>query len=116
MQGLRKYKSGEIRVPRPQIVFPTSDASSTTTPAARDPQDTDYNFLPGLTDTSYLNQFYHILRHWEQWQMNNDEACGQLTTLMESTIQIRYRDLTQLKQLWDTIKANFEKVIKLDGR
>jgi len=48
--------------------------------------------------------------------MNNDKACGQLTALMESTIQIRCRDLTELKQLWDTIKANFEKAIKLDGR
>jgi hypothetical protein len=35
---------------------------------------------------------------------------------MESTIQIQYRDLTELKQPWDTIKAGFEKVIKLDGR
>jgi len=48
--------------------------------------------------------------------MNTDKACGQLTSLMESTIQIRYRDLTEPKQLWDTIKAYFEKVIKLDSR
>jgi hypothetical protein len=48
--------------------------------------------------------------------MNNDKACGQLTALMESTIQIRYQDLTEPKQLWDTIKADFEKVIKLHGR
>jgi len=48
--------------------------------------------------------------------MNNDKACGQLTALMESTIQLRYRDLTEPKQLWDTIKTDFEKVIKLDGR
>jgi len=115
-QGLWKYVSGEMRVPRPPIVASTSDASSTTTPAARDPRDTDYDFLPESTDTSYLNQFYHFLRDWERWQMNNDKACGQLTSLMESTIQIRYRDLTEPKQLWDTIKADFEKVIKLDGR
>jgi hypothetical protein len=114
-QGLWKYVSGEMHVPRPPIVA-TSDASSATTPAARDPRDTDYDFLPESTDTSYLNQFYHFLRDWERWQMNNDKACGQLTALMESTIQIRYRDLTEPKQLWDTIKADFEKVIKLDGR
>jgi hypothetical protein len=35
-QGLWKYVSGEMRVPRPPIVA-TSDASSATTPAARDP-------------------------------------------------------------------------------
>jgi len=65
---------------------------------------------------SYLDQFYHFLRDWERWQMNNDNACGQLTSLMESTIQIRYRELTEPKQPWDTIKTDFEKVIKLDGR
>jgi len=111
--GLWKYVSGAMRVPRPPIVA-TRDAS--TTPTARDPRDTSYHFLPESTDTSYLNQFYHFLPDWERWQMNNDKACGQLTALMESTIQIRYRDLTEPKQLWDTIKTDFEKVIKLDGR
>jgi len=33
-----------------------------------------------------------------------------------SMIQIRYRELTEPKQLWDTINTDFEKVIKLDGR
>jgi len=115
-QGLWKYVSVELSVPRPPIVASTSDASSTTTPAARGPRDTNYNFLPESTDTSYLNQFYHFLRDWERWQMNNDKACGQLTALMESTFQIQYRDLTEPKQHWDTIKPDSEKVIKLDGR
>jgi len=92
-QGLWKYVSGELRVPRPPIVA-TSDASAPT-PTARDPRATNYNFLPESTDTSYLNQFYHFLRDWERWQLNNDKACGQLTALMESTIQLRYRDLTE---------------------
>jgi hypothetical protein len=48
--------------------------------------------------------------------MNNDTACGQLTELMESTIQIRYRDLTEPKQLLQPIKADCEMVIKHDGR
>jgi hypothetical protein len=48
--------------------------------------------------------------------MQNDKACGQLTTLMESTIQIRYGELTEPKQLCDTIKADFEKVIKPDSQ
>jgi hypothetical protein len=111
-QGLWKYISGEMSVPRAPIIA-TSNAS--TTPRARDPQDTDYNFLPESTDTTYLNQFYHFLRNWECWQMNNDKSCRQLTTLMGSTIQIRYRDLTEPKQLWDTIKTDFDNVIMLDG-
>jgi len=48
--------------------------------------------------------------------MNNVKACGQHTALMESTIQIWYREDTEPKQLWDTIKADFEKVVKLDSR
>ena len=48
--------------------------------------------------------------------MNNDKACGHLTALMESTFQIWYRELTEPKQLWDRITADFENVIKLDGR
>jgi hypothetical protein len=101
-----------MRVPSPPIVA-TCDASATT-PPARDPRDTKYDFLPESTDTSYLNQFYHVLRDWERWQMNNDKACGQLATLMDSTIHIRYRDLTEPKHLWNKIKADFEIVIKLD--
>ena len=86
-----------MRVPRTPIVASTSNASSTTTPATRDPPDTDYDFLPESTDTFYVNQFYHSLRDRDHWQMNNDKACGQLTSLMESTIQIRYRELTEPK-------------------
>jgi hypothetical protein len=48
--------------------------------------------------------------------MNNNKACRQLTFLLESRIQIRYRELTELEQLWDTIKADIQKVIKLDCR
>jgi hypothetical protein len=48
--------------------------------------------------------------------MNNAKACGHVTSVMESTIQIWYRELTEPKQLWDAIKVYLEKVIKLDGR
>jgi hypothetical protein len=34
---------------------------------------------------------------------------------MESTIQIRYQDLSEPKQVWDRIIAEFEKVINLNG-
>jgi len=48
--------------------------------------------------------------------MNNGKACRQLTALMESTIWVRYRDLSKPKQLCDVIKAYFKKVIKVDGQ
>jgi len=102
-----------MRVPKPPIVA-TRDAS--TLPTACDCRDTGYVFLQESTATSYFNQFDHFLCDWAHWQMNNDKACGQLTSLMESTIQIWYRDLTEPKQLWDTIKADFGKVMKLAGQ
>jgi hypothetical protein len=105
-----------MHIPRPPSVASTSDASSATFTDARDRRDTDYNVLPESTDTSNFNQFYHFLRDWEGWQMNNDKACRKLTSLMESTIQIQYRDLTEPKQLLDTIKTDSEKVIKVDSR
>jgi hypothetical protein len=86
-QGLWQYISGEMGVPRPPIAA-TSDASTTST--AHDPRDTGYDFLPESTGTSYLNHFYLFLRHWERCQMNNDKACAQLTSLMESRILIWY--------------------------
>jgi len=57
-EGLWKYVSGEMRVPRPPMVA-TSNAS--TTPAACDPRDTRYDFLPKLTEPFNHNQFYHFL-------------------------------------------------------
>jgi hypothetical protein len=97
VQFLLTYESGEMCVPRRPVAASTSDGSSTTTPASRDHRDTDYNFFPQSTVTSYLNQFYHFLHHSERWQMINDKACGPLTCLMESMTQIRYRYLTELK-------------------
>jgi len=35
---------------------------------------------------------------------------------MESTIQIRYRDITKPKELWDMGKTDFEQVMRLNGR
>jgi len=65
-QGLWKYDSAEMPVPRPTIVATTSDPSTTTTTrATRDPRDSDYDFLPESTETSYLIRFYHFLRDWE---------------------------------------------------
>jgi len=114
VEGLWDYVSGDMRVPRPPIVA-NSDASSTT-PTARDPRGTDYNYLLESTDTSYLDQFYHFLHDWERGQMNNDKACGQLTSQIESIMQIWYQELTEPKQLSDVIKADFQKVIKVDGQ
>jgi len=68
-------------------------------PAAHDAPYTDYYFLLESTDMSNLDRFYQFVCDWDCWQMNNDEACGQLTALMESTIQIQHQNHTAPKQL-----------------
>jgi len=47
--------------------------------------------------------------------MNTDKASGLLTTMIDVAIQMRYLDINDPKELWDTVKTDFEKVIKLDG-
>jgi len=43
-QGLWKFVTGEVRVPRPPIIPSTSGETPTTPKAAHDPRDSDYNF------------------------------------------------------------------------
>jgi hypothetical protein len=115
-QGFWKFVTGEMRVPRPPIVPSTSSAASTTPKVARDPRDSDYNFEPESDDASYLTRFENFLRDWERWQMNNDKASGLINEFMEPTTKMRYREYKEPKALWEKIKADFEKVMKLDGQ
>jgi hypothetical protein len=32
------------------------------------------------------------------------------------TLQVRYREITEPKPLWDKIKADFQKIMELDGK
>jgi hypothetical protein len=115
-QGLWKFVTGEMRVPRPPIIPSTSGETPTTPKVAHDPRDSDYNFEPESTEPAYLSRFDSFLRDWERWLMNNDKASGQITDMMEPTMQLRYREYKKPKELWDKIKADFEKMVKLDGQ
>jgi len=115
-QGLWKFATGEMRVPRPPIIPLTSGETATTPKVAHDPRDSDYNFEPESTEPAYLSRFDSFLRDWERWLMTNDKASGQITDMMEPTMQLRYREYKKPKELWDKIKADFEKMVKLDGQ
>jgi len=115
-QGRWKFVTGEMRVPRPPIIPSTSGETATTPKVAHDPRDSDYNFEPESTEPAYLSRFDSFLRDWERWLMNNDKASGQITDMMEPTMQLRYREYKKPKELWDKIKADFEKMVKLDGQ
>jgi len=114
-QGLWKFVTGEMRVPRPPIIPSTSGETPTTTKEAHAPRDSDYNFEPESTEPAYLSRFDSFLGDWERWLMNNDKASGQITDMMEQSMQLRYRVYKKPKGLGDKIKADFEKMVKLDG-
>jgi len=115
-QGLWKFVTGEMHVPRPPIIPSTSGETPTTPKVAHDPRASDYNFEPESTEPAYLSRFDSFRRDWERWLMNNDKASGQITDMMEPTMQLRYRQYKKPKELWDKIKADFEKMVKLDGQ
>ncbi|KAF8534641.1 hypothetical protein BDD12DRAFT_913276 [Trichophaea hybrida] len=103
-QGYWKFVTGEMRVPRPQIVPSTSSDASTTLKVARDPRDPNSNFEPKSDDAAYLTRFENFLRDWERWQMNNDKASGLITQFMEPTTQMRYREYKEPKALQASLK------------
>jgi hypothetical protein len=47
--------------------------------------------------------------------MNNDKAIGQVICTMDPATQMRFPNFTEPKSLWEAIKTEFEKAIKLDG-
>jgi hypothetical protein len=107
-QGLWKFVTGEMRFPRPPIIPSTSGETPTTPKVSHDPQDSDNNFEPESTDAAYLSHFDSFLWDWERWLMNNDKASGQITDMMEPTMQLRYREYKKPKELWDQLKTDFE--------
>jgi len=115
-QGLWKIVTGEMRAPRPPFEPSTSGETPTTPKIAPDPRDFDYNFEPESTEPGYLSRFDSFRRDWERWLINNDKASGQITDIMEPTMQLRYREYKKPKELWDKIKADFETMVKLDGQ
>ncbi|KAF8248443.1 hypothetical protein K440DRAFT_642487 [Wilcoxina mikolae CBS 423.85] len=124
--GLWKYVTGEMRVPRPPIVPASTSASTSTSASAstsepqkivrRDPRDHDYDFEPESDDPNYLSRFEAFNRDWTTWEMNNSKAHGQIIKSIDTALQAEYRSIKQPKALWDKIRADFQGIIKLDGR
>jgi len=98
-QGLWKFVTREMIVPRPLIMpvsaavaaatIDNSSTSTSTTPArpiARDLHDADYDFLPESADVAHLTRFENFLWDWERWQINNDKAARQITTMTEPAL------------------------------
>jgi hypothetical protein len=107
--GLWQYITGIFCVPRP----PAAPGASTTP----DPLDPNYDFKPpSSTDQAYLYQFNCFLTEWGKYQVKLEVTWGWIYSTLEPSIQSRYREdtLANPKKLWESIKADFEKMIKLN--
>jgi len=98
-QGLWKFVTNELYVLRPPIVPSTSGETPTTPKVAHDPQDSDYNFEPESTKLAYLSRFDNFLSDWGGLLMSNNKASGQITDMMEPTMQLQYEEYKKLKEL-----------------
>jgi len=103
-------------IPRP----PAAPAAlvSTTARTSPNPLDPPYDFLPQPTDSSYLTRFDSFLRDLRAYRNNYEKANGTICVLPEPSIRSRYNGdkFDHPDVLWEAIRSDFEKVIKLDGR
>jgi hypothetical protein len=64
-QGLWKFVTGAMRVPRPPIVPSTPGETPTTAKIVQGPRDSEHNFEPESIEPAYLSRFDSFLRDWE---------------------------------------------------
>jgi len=104
---------GSEIIPAPPAALAASGSSST----APDPLDPEYDFKPESQDSAYLNRLDNFLRDWRTYKNNYEKANGTICSLLEPSIRSRYtaEKYDYPKVLWDTIKSDFEKAIKLDA-
>jgi hypothetical protein len=72
---------------------------------------------PSTDDENYLQKYEKFETAHDQYEDKKTKACGTICRALEASIRQRYRDpkFDEPKVLWDTIKSDFEEVIKLDG-
>ncbi|KAF8251491.1 hypothetical protein K440DRAFT_637456 [Wilcoxina mikolae CBS 423.85] len=101
--GLWRYVTGnQAFVPRPP--------ATASTPRPKNALDPEYVFKPEFSDSAYMFRFNHFITWWEDYQNKRCLAYEYIHSGLEPS---RYRELDHgnPKKLWDTIKADFEKVI-----
>jgi hypothetical protein len=69
-------------------------------------------------DEKYLQRYEKFETAHDQYEDKKTKACGTICRALEPSIRQRYRhsEFDDPKVLWDTIKVDFEEVIKLDGK
>jgi hypothetical protein len=73
---------------------------------------------PSTDDDQYVQKYEKFETAHDRYEEKKTKACGTICRALEASIRQRYRDakFDDPKVLWDTIKADFEEVIKLDGK
>jgi hypothetical protein len=73
---------------------------------------------PSTDDDQYVQKYEKFETAHDRYEEKKTKACGTICRALEASIRQRYRDakFDDPKVLWDTIKADFENVIKLDGK
>ncbi|KAF8248543.1 hypothetical protein K440DRAFT_642236 [Wilcoxina mikolae CBS 423.85] len=107
---------GSEIIPAPPAV-PTASGSSSST-LEPDLLDHEYDIKSEWQDSAYLNRFDNFLQDWRTYKNNYEKANRTICSLLEPSIRSRYtaEKYNDLKVLWDAIKTDLEKAIKLDVR
>ncbi|KAF8247907.1 hypothetical protein K440DRAFT_643356 [Wilcoxina mikolae CBS 423.85] len=105
---------GSKIIPMPPAALAASRSSST----APFPLNPEHDFKLKCQDLAYLNRFDNFLQDWRTYKNNYEKANGTICSLLEPSIRSRYtaEKYNDLKVLWDAMKTDFEKAIKLDAR
>jgi hypothetical protein len=116
--GLWRIVTGTERVPIPPSRPPTISQAANRTVKHPPPDLQTWDFKPESDDETYLQKYETFMLEYDKHDEKRTKACGTICHALEPSIRQRYRALKydDPRVLWETIKSDFEKVIKRDGQ
>jgi hypothetical protein len=116
--GLWRIVMGTERVPIPPSRSPTIAQAANRTVKHPPPDLQTWDFKPESDDETYLQKYETFMFEYDKYDEKRTKACGTICHALEPSIRQRYRasKYDDPRVLWETIKSDFEKVIKLDGQ
>jgi hypothetical protein len=117
--SLWRIVTGEERVPIPPAQPPIVSEAAGRTIHHPIPDLKEWDFKPESDDEKYLQRYEKFMSDYEKYQEKRIKACGTICLALEPSIRARYRAdkfEDDPQALWNTIKSDFEEVIKLDGK
>jgi hypothetical protein len=116
--GLWRIVAGTERIPIPPSRPPTISQAANRTVKHPPPDLQTWDFKPESDDETYLQKYEAFMLAYDKYDEKRTKACGTICHALEPSIRQRYRasKYNDPRVLWETIKSDFEKVIKLDGQ